>query len=87
MLPQTEPLHLPGTAKKRQKRGETSWEEPCGSLKFGVLKLGGMPEVKMLDHMLREPRVLMEIGETGVIDCFSVEVHCRVGMQNFQLWG
>ena len=45
------------------------------SLKFGVLKLSHVPEIKKLGYRQCEHRVLMETWDKrGVIDCSSARV-------------
>ena len=61
---------LPTTPKEEQPKS-AQWD----SLKFRVLKLSGVPEIKTLCHRLGEYRVLMETGETSMSDCFSVGTH------------
>lgn len=65
----------------------TARSVPWESLKFGVLKLSCVPEIKTLSHRPREHRVLTETGETRVIDCSSVRTHWRVEDMNFQFQG
>ena len=60
------------------------WENEHGSetwksLKFGVLKLRSMHEIKKLGHRQGEHRFLMENEETSMINCSSVRAHWRVG--------
>ena len=54
---------------------------PWESLKFGVLKLSHLPEIKKLGHRLGEHRV--ETAETGVLDGSSVKAPCRLGSGTF----
>ena len=58
---------------------------PQESIKYGESKRGCVPEIKILSPSLSEHRVWAETRETRVIDCSSMRVIWRVGL-NFQLW-
>ena len=79
-------------ASKQQKQGETFRKQcrsaPWESLKFGVLKLNCVPEIKQLRHRQDECRVQTENMDTGEkIHCIPARAYRRVDGSYFLLWG
>lgn len=65
------------------------WEEQHGSvlqgsIKLGVLKFSRVPKIKCSVTGLVNTEFGLKPGR-GVIDCFSVRAHLRVGGVNFRL--